>query len=34
LYTVKFMATQLWGDSANPRDCVNLELWESHLEQP
>jgi nitrile hydratase beta subunit len=34
LYTLKFMATELWGENANPRDCVNLELWESHLEQP
>jgi nitrile hydratase beta subunit len=34
LYTLKFMATELWGENANPRDSVNLELWESHLEHP
>lgn len=34
LYTLKFLASDLWGDDANPRDSVNLELWEPHLEHP
>ena len=33
LYTVRFKATHLWGDSAHVKDSVSLELWESHLEQ-
>ena len=32
LYTVRFMATELWGEQANPRDSVCLDLWESYLE--
>jgi nitrile hydratase len=32
LYTVRFAARELWGASANPRDCVHLDLWESYLE--
>ncbi len=31
LYTVAFSATELWGDEANPRDSVTLDLWESYL---
>ena len=31
LYTVAFTATELWGNSADPRDLVMLELWESYL---
>lgn len=31
LYTVSFTARDLWGDDANPRDTVTLELWESYL---
>ncbi|MEE9426819.1 MAG: nitrile hydratase subunit beta [Paracoccaceae bacterium] len=31
LYTVSFMATELWGEDANPIDTVTLELWESYL---
>lgn len=31
LYTVSFSASDLWGDDANPRDTVNLDLWESYL---
>jgi len=34
LYTVAFTAPELWGDSANPRDSVTLELWESYLVRP
>jgi nitrile hydratase len=32
LYTVRFSAVELWGDAANPRDAVCLDLWESYLE--
>lgn len=31
LYTVVFLAADLWGDRANPRDDVTLDLWESYL---
>jgi nitrile hydratase beta subunit len=31
LYTVVFPTTELWGDQANPRDTVTLDLWESYL---
>ncbi|MEL7254800.1 MAG: nitrile hydratase subunit beta [Pseudomonadota bacterium] len=31
LYTVRFDARTLWGDAANPRDEVTLDLWESYL---
>ena len=32
LYTVKFQARDLWGEAANPRDTVCLDLWEDYLE--
>jgi nitrile hydratase len=32
LYTVRFAASALWGEGANPRDRVHLDLWESYLE--
>jgi nitrile hydratase len=32
LYTVSFAARELWGEAANARDSVNLDLWESYLE--
>ena len=32
LYTVEFRARDLWGDSANPRDTVRIDLWEDYLE--
>ena len=31
LYTVAFTATELWGEDADPRDEVTLDLWESYL---
>jgi nitrile hydratase beta subunit len=31
LYTVSFTTRELWGEDANPRDSVMLELWESYL---
>jgi nitrile hydratase len=33
LYTVRFAARELWGDAANPRDSVCLDLWEPYLER-
>jgi nitrile hydratase len=32
LYTVAFTARALWGEAANARDKVHLDLWESCLE--
>jgi nitrile hydratase len=32
LYTVRFSARELWGEAANPRDNVCLEMWERYLE--
>ena len=33
LYTVRFMARELWGPDAAPRDSVCLDLWEPYLER-
>jgi Nitrile hydratase beta subunit len=32
LYTVRFTARELWGESANPRDTVCVDLWDDYLE--
>jgi len=32
LYCVRFSATELWGESADPRDSVSADLWEDYLE--
>jgi nitrile hydratase len=32
LYSVRFDASALWGDSAEPRQQVYVDLWESYLE--
>jgi nitrile hydratase len=32
VYTVRFAATELWGERANRRDTVYLDLWDDHLE--
>ncbi len=34
LYTVSFSAPELWGNTANARDSVTLELWESYFVRP
>ena len=34
LYSVRFMARELWGETASPRDSVFLDMWESYLERP
>jgi nitrile hydratase len=31
LYTVRFQARALWGEAANPRDAVCIDLWEDYL---
>jgi nitrile hydratase beta subunit len=31
LYTIKFRARDLWGEAANPRDTVCIDLWEDYL---
>ena len=32
LYSVRFEARELWGDTAEPNQWVHLDLWESYLE--
>jgi nitrile hydratase len=32
LYTVRFAAPELWGESAEANETVSLELWQSYLE--
>lgn len=31
LYTVRISARDLWGDTAEPNECVLIDLWESYL---
>jgi len=31
LYSVRFDASELWGDSAEPGQTVNIDMWESYL---
>jgi nitrile hydratase len=33
VYSVRFAATQLWGDDASRRDSVHLDLWDDYLER-
>lgn len=32
VYCIRFDARELWGDSAEPREVVHVDLWESYLE--
>jgi len=32
LYSVRFMARDLWGAQANALDSIHLDLWDDHLE--
>ena len=32
IYTVRFAARELWGEEANARDSVYLDLWEGYLD--
>ena len=33
VYSVRFAARELWGESASPRDSVYLDLWDDYLER-
>jgi nitrile hydratase len=33
VYSVRFAATELWGENASPRDSVHLDLWDDYLER-
>ena len=32
LYSVRFAARELWGETASPRDAVYVDLWDDHLD--
>jgi nitrile hydratase beta subunit len=32
VYSVRFDARELWGEQANRRDCVYVDLWDDYLE--
>ncbi len=32
LYSVRFMASELWGESAEPGATVHIDMWEGYLE--
>ena len=32
VYSVRFSARELWGESASPRDSVHLDMWDDYLE--
>jgi nitrile hydratase len=32
VYSVRFDARELWGEQANPRDSVYVDMWEAYLE--
>ena len=34
LYSVRFNARELWGESASARDFVYIDMWDSYLEHP
>ncbi len=34
VYSVRFEAAELWGDAADGRGAVYLDMWESHLARP
>jgi nitrile hydratase subunit beta len=33
LYSVRFAARELWGETASPRDSVHLDMWDDYLER-
>ena len=33
VYTVRFVARELWGAQASPHDVVHVDLWEDYLER-
>ncbi len=32
LYSVRFAATELWGEAANAKDSVHIDMWDDYLE--
>jgi len=32
VYSVRFAARELWGESVSPRDSVHLDMWDDYLE--
>ena len=32
VYSVRFEATELWGDAAEPNTNVYIDLWDSYLD--
>ena len=32
VYAVRFRARELWGESASPRDFIQIDLWDDYLE--
>jgi nitrile hydratase len=32
LYSVRFMARELWGDQASARDFIHLDMWDDYLD--
>ena len=32
VYNLRFLAAELWGDSAEPNESLHIDLWESYLE--
>ena len=32
VYSVRFAARELWGESASPRDSVHIDMWDDYLE--
>ena len=33
VYSVRFAARELWGESASPRDSVHIDAWDDYLER-
>ena len=33
VYSVRFTARELWGDSASGRDSVHVDMWDDYLER-
>jgi nitrile hydratase subunit beta len=33
VYSVRFAARELWGDSASPHDFVHIDIWDDYLER-
>ena len=33
LYSVRFSARELWGETAGEKDCVRVDLWQPYLER-